>query len=82
MNEPLLRRVSNRVLHLMARFLPGSKSLRPFLHRLRGVRWARIFSSAMMCLSKMSIPPHNFQIHSDGPYFALRRAKSAHRRFQ
>ncbi len=34
----LLRGVMNRVLHLMARALPGSRSLRPFLHRLRGVR--------------------------------------------
>jgi len=32
------RRISNRILHLMARFLPGSKSLRPFLHGLRGVK--------------------------------------------
>lgn len=31
------RQVFNRVLHLMARFLPGATSLRPFLHRLRGV---------------------------------------------
>jgi carbonic anhydrase/acetyltransferase-like protein (isoleucine patch superfamily) len=34
-------RVSTRVLHLMARVLPGSKSLRPFLHRLRGVSIGR-----------------------------------------
>ena len=34
----LLRRGFNRVLHLMARFLPGSVNLRPFLHRLRGVK--------------------------------------------
>ena len=27
----------NRVLHHVARFLPGSTGLRPFLHRLRGV---------------------------------------------
>jgi UDP-3-O-[3-hydroxymyristoyl] glucosamine N-acyltransferase len=35
--KSLLSRVSNRALHLMARVLPGSRSLRPFLHRLRGV---------------------------------------------
>jgi UDP-3-O-[3-hydroxymyristoyl] glucosamine N-acyltransferase len=28
----------NGILHLMARVLPGGKNLRPFLHRLRGVR--------------------------------------------
>lgn len=38
MKKSLLRRFSNRTLHLMARFLPGSTNVRPFLHRLRGVR--------------------------------------------
>ena len=37
----LPRRVSNRVLHLLARFLPGATSLRPFLHRLRGMKVAQ-----------------------------------------
>ena len=38
MTKPLLRRISNRALHVLARFLPGSKTVRPFLHRLRGVK--------------------------------------------
>jgi carbonic anhydrase/acetyltransferase-like protein (isoleucine patch superfamily) len=38
MRRSLLRRISNRWLHLLARTLPGSKSIRPFLHRLRGVK--------------------------------------------
>jgi serine acetyltransferase len=38
MYEPMWRRVSNRVLHVIARFAPGCKSVRPFLHRLRGVQ--------------------------------------------
>jgi acetyltransferase-like isoleucine patch superfamily enzyme len=38
MKKSFLRRSSNRLLHLLARFAPGSQSLRPFLHRLRGVR--------------------------------------------
>ena len=33
-----LRRIFNRWLHLLARFLPGSTNVRPFLHRLRGVK--------------------------------------------
>ena len=37
MKKSILRRSCNRVLHLIARFAPGSKSLRPLLHRLRGV---------------------------------------------
>lgn len=38
MSVSLLRRVSNRALHLLARVSPGAKSVRPFLHRLRGAR--------------------------------------------
>jgi acetyltransferase-like isoleucine patch superfamily enzyme len=38
MTTSLCRRVSNRGLHVLARFLPGSKTVRPFLHRLRGVK--------------------------------------------
>jgi acetyltransferase-like isoleucine patch superfamily enzyme len=32
-----IRRVSNRILHLLCRFGPGGFTTRPFLHRLRGV---------------------------------------------
>jgi acetyltransferase-like isoleucine patch superfamily enzyme len=32
-----VRRVSNRILHLLCRFGPGGFTIRPFLHRLRGV---------------------------------------------
>jgi len=38
MSTSLFRRVSNRGLHLLARYLPGATSIRPFLHRLRGVK--------------------------------------------
>lgn len=38
MRKNLPRRVVNRFLHSLARTLPGATSLRPFLHRLRGVR--------------------------------------------
>lgn len=33
-----VRRIFNRLLHSAARSLPGATSLRPFLHRMRGVR--------------------------------------------
>lgn len=36
--KSLLRRTLNRMLHLLARILPGSTNVRPFLHRLRGVK--------------------------------------------
>jgi acetyltransferase-like isoleucine patch superfamily enzyme len=38
MAKSALRRAFNRVLHALARQVPGSGSLRPFLHRLRGVK--------------------------------------------
>jgi len=38
MSKTLFRRLFNRILALLARFLPGHKGLRPFLHRLRGVK--------------------------------------------
>jgi len=34
----LLGRIFNRVLHLLARNVPGATGFRPFLHRLRGVK--------------------------------------------
>lgn len=38
MTASLPRRISNRLLHLLARSSPGCTSVRPFLHRLRGVK--------------------------------------------
>lgn len=38
MQKSLLRRSTNRILHLIARFAPGCTTFRPFLHRLRGVK--------------------------------------------
>lgn len=36
--KSLFKRINNRLLHLLCRFLPGATSLRPTLHRARGVR--------------------------------------------
>jgi len=36
--KSLIRKAVNRILHLACRFGPGGSTLRPFLHRLRGVR--------------------------------------------
>jgi acetyltransferase-like isoleucine patch superfamily enzyme len=38
MKKSLFKRFSNRALHLLARLGPGATSLRPILHRLRGVQ--------------------------------------------
>lgn len=37
MSKSILRRIGDRFLHSLARKLPGAQSVRPFLHRLRGV---------------------------------------------
>ena len=38
MKKSLVQRILNRVLALLARILPGATTLRPALHRLRGVK--------------------------------------------
>lgn len=38
MENNIIRVISNRLLHLLARFGPGATTLRPFLHKLRGVK--------------------------------------------
>ena len=38
MKKSVSRRAFNRLLGMMARLLPGATTLRPFLHRIRGVR--------------------------------------------
>jgi acetyltransferase-like isoleucine patch superfamily enzyme/acyl carrier protein len=37
-NKSIVRRGLNRILHILCRLLPGATTLRPFLHRMRGVR--------------------------------------------
>jgi acetyltransferase-like isoleucine patch superfamily enzyme len=41
MNKFILRRAFNRVVHLLARNCPGSTTLRPLLHKWRGVKMGR-----------------------------------------
>lgn len=41
MNKFILRRALNRVFHLLARNCPGSTTLRPLLHRWRGIQVGR-----------------------------------------
>lgn len=41
MTKGIIRRVFNRLLHALARSCPGSVTVRPFLHRLRGVKIGR-----------------------------------------
>lgn len=40
-NKFILRRVTNRLFHVLARTCPGATTLRPALHRLRGMKVGR-----------------------------------------
>jgi len=78
MKSRLLRGMFNRVLHLMARSLPGSNSLRPFLHRLRGVRiQGKVFIGDDVYLENEY--PECVEIH-DGAIVGLRCTIIAHTR--
>lgn len=76
MEKKLLRRMFNRILHLMARFLPGSTTLRPFLHRLRGVKiYGKIFIGDDVYLENEY--PERVEIH-DGGAILLRSTIISH----
>lgn len=78
LNKTLPRRWFNRILHLMARFLPGSTSLRPFLHRLRGVKIdGSVFIGDDVYLENEF--PECVEIH-DGASIGLRSTVVAHTR--
>jgi len=76
MSKTFPRRIFNRILHLMARFLPGSTNLRPFLHRLRGVKiCGRVFIGDDVYLENEY--PECVEIH-DGAVIGLRSTVIAH----
>jgi len=76
--KSLLRRLVNRVLHTMARTLPGSTSLRPFLHRLRGVKiHGTVFIGDDVYLENEF--PECVEMH-DGASIGLRSTVVAHTR--
>ena len=72
------RRVMNRILGMLARFAPGATSLRPFLHKLRGVRiTGRVFIGDDVYMENEY--PECIEIH-DGAQIALRSILIAHTR--
>lgn len=76
MKKSLVKRVSNRVLHLIARFGPGGATFRPFLHRLRGVRIeGTIFIGEEVYLENEY--PEFIELH-DGVQLALRSTVMCH----
>jgi len=78
MKKTLIRRMSNRVLGMVARFAPGATSLRPFLHKLRGVRIeGRVFIGDDVYLENEF--PECIEVH-DGAQICLRSTLIAHTR--
>ena len=76
MEENILRGSLNRILHLMARFGPGATTLRPFLHKLRGVKiHGKVFIGDDVYLENAH--PECVEIH-DGAQIALRTNIIAH----
>jgi heptaprenylglycerol acetyltransferase len=72
------RKLFDRILHLLARFLPGSTGIRPFLHRLRGVRVGKdVFIGDEVYLENEY--PECVEIH-DGVQISVRATILAHTR--
>ncbi len=76
MKRSLTRRLINRPLHLLARFIPGATSVRVFIHRLRGVKIiGSVFIGDDVYLENEY--PEQIEIH-DGAEIALRTVIMAH----
>lgn len=76
MKKSVVRRVFNRILGVLARFAPGATSLRPFLHRLRGVRiTGRVFIGDDVYVENEY--PECIELH-DGAQICLRSILIAH----
>lgn len=76
MHKSLPRRVANRILHLLAQFAPGASTLRPFLHKLRGVKiHGNVFIGDQVYLENEY--PEMVEIH-DGGQIALRSIIMCH----
>ena len=62
MKKGWLRRASNRILHLVAQFGPGATSVRPFIHKLRGVKiYGDVFIGDEVYIENEY--PENVEIH-------------------
>jgi acetyltransferase-like isoleucine patch superfamily enzyme len=78
MKKSVLRRGVNRVLGIWARFAPGALSLRPFLHKLRGVKiHGRVFIGDDVYIENEY--PECIELH-DGAQICLRSILIAHTR--
>jgi acetyltransferase-like isoleucine patch superfamily enzyme len=76
--KSIVRRSANRIVAIIARFAPGVGSLRPFLHKLRGVRiYGRVFIGDDVYLENEY--PECIELH-DGAQINLRSILIAHTR--
>lgn len=76
MAKPLPRRLLNRLLSVLAQRLPGATSLRPMLHRWRGVRiHGRVFIGDQVYLENEY--PECIELH-DGAQIGVRSLLIAH----
>ncbi len=76
--KSMVRRVFNRILHVLCRVLPGSTTLRPFLHRLRGVHiQGRVWIGDDVYIENEY--PEAVEIH-DGAMIGVRSTIVAHTR--
>ena len=74
--KSLIRRSFNRICHGLARSLPGATNLRPFLHRLRGVKISgKVFIGEEVYIENEY--PENVEIH-DGAQISLRTTIITH----
>jgi acetyltransferase-like isoleucine patch superfamily enzyme len=72
----ILRETFNRVVHIVARFAPGAETIRPFLHKLRGVKiYGTVFIGDEVYIENAH--PDCIEIH-DGAQIALRSMLIAH----
>jgi heptaprenylglycerol acetyltransferase len=74
----VLKKLYCRTLHLLARFAPGATTLRPFLHRLRGVQVGKdVFIGDEVYLENEY--PERIEIH-EGVQISVRATILAHTR--
>ena len=77
-HKSFIRRALNRMLHLLCRFLPGAATLRPFLHRMRGMQIGKNVWIGEDAYLENEFP-EQVEIH-DGAVVGLRAIVIAHTR--